>query len=145
MPRLPRKSARLGLYPNDVRVVYKQFPLPMHPHAQMAAIASLAAGEQGKFWEMHYKMFANFRQLSQENILKWAGELGLDLDKFKAAMQSAKNQATLKKDLEDGELAGVSGTPTFFVNGKHYNGPMEVTAVKPILDDELKAVASSSR
>jgi protein-disulfide isomerase len=135
----------LNAYPNDVRLIYKQFPLPMHPHAQTAALASLAADEQGKFWDLYYKMFANYRQLSQENILKWAAELGVNVDKFKADMQSGKNQATVKKDLEDGELAGVSGTPTFFVNGKRYNGPVDLASLKPILDQEIKGSPTASR
>src|SRR5271165_1196744 len=77
----------VAAYPKDVRLVYKQFPLSMHPHAQIAALASLAANEQGKFWEFHDKMFANFRQLSRENLLAWAGEAGMDVDTFKAALE----------------------------------------------------------
>ena len=135
----------LAAYPKDVRLVYKQFPLSMHPHAELAATASVAAQEQGKFWELHDKMFANFRQLSQENILLWVKELGLDMDKFKAAFDSPKNKAIVKKDLQDGETAGVNGTPAVFVNGKHFNGPITLEALKPILTDELKAARSRAR
>jgi protein-disulfide isomerase len=135
----------LAAYPKDIRLVYKQFPLSMHPHANMAASASLAALEQGKFWELHDKMFANFRQLSREHLLGWAQELGLDLEKFKAGLDSPKNQATVLKDLQEGETAGVSGTPSIFINGKHFNGPINLAALKPYLDEELKKAFPASR
>ena len=113
-------------YPKDVRLIYKQFPLPMHPHAPLAAAASLAANQQGKFWQMHDALFKNFRKLSRENILALAKEIGLDMDKFTADLDSPKYQAVIEKDLADGETAGVYGTPSFFVNGKHYNGPLSL-------------------
>ena len=128
----------LAAYPKDVRLIYKQFPLSMHPHAKMAATASLAAQEQGKFWELHDLMFANFRQLSRDNLLKWASQIGLDGSKFQAGLDSGSNQATVQKDVQDGDQAGVNGTPALFVNGKHYNGPITLAALKPILDGELK-------
>jgi protein-disulfide isomerase len=140
----------LTAYPKDVKLIYKQFPLPMHPHAPLAAAASLAANQQGKFWQMHDLLFKNFRKLSRENILVFAKEIGLDVDKFTADLDSPKYQAVIKKDLADGETAGVYGTPAFFINGKHYNGPLSLDDVKPILDAELKgakpqAVASAPR
>jgi protein-disulfide isomerase len=125
-------------YPKDIRLVYKQFPLSMHPHAEMAAAASLAAQEQGKFWEMHDKLFANFRQLNKEKVNEWAQELGLDMDKFKAALDSPQLKATVQQDLREGEFAGVNGTPALFLNGKHYNGQITLAALKPYLDEELK-------
>jgi protein-disulfide isomerase len=128
----------MAAYPKDVKLIYKQFPLPMHPHAPLAAEASLAANEQGKFWEMHDLMFANFRKLSRENMLEWAKQIGLDVDKFKADLDSGKFRAKVKKDEADGEAAGVYGTPAFFIDGKLYNGPMTMDAVKPILEAELK-------
>jgi len=125
-------------YPKDVRLIYKQFPLSMHPHAPLAAAASLAANQQGKFWQMHDALFKNFRKLSRENILALAKEIGLDMDKFTADLDSPKFKAVIEKDLADGETAGVYGTPSFFVNGKHYNGPLALDSIKPILDAELK-------
>jgi protein-disulfide isomerase len=128
----------MAAYPKDIRLFYKQFPLSMHPHAQMAAEAALAANEQGKFWEMHDVMFANFRKLSRENLLVWAEQIGLDVNKFKADLDSHKFAAVIKKDTADGDASGVYGTPAFFINGKLYNGPMTMEAVKPILEAELK-------
>jgi protein-disulfide isomerase len=112
----------------------------MHPHAPLAAAASLAANQQGKFWQMHDALFKNFRKLSRENILALAKEIGLDMDKFTADLDSPKFKAVIEKDLADGETAGVYGTPSFFVNGKHYNGPLALESIKPILDAELKGV-----
>lgn len=135
--------AIMAAYPKDIRLIYKQFPLPMHPHAPMAAEASLAAAEQGKFWELHDLMFANFRKLSRDNLLLWAKQIGLDVEKFKSEIDSGKFRNTVKKDESDGETAGVYGTPAFFINGKLYNGPMNLQAVKPILDAELKSGAKA--
>ncbi len=128
----------MAAYPKDIRLIYKQFPLSMHPHAPLAAAASLAANQQGKFWQMHDALFKNARKLSRENILALAKEIGLDMDKFTADLDSPKFKAVIEKDLADGETAGVYGTPSFFVNGKHYNGPLTLDSIKPILDAELK-------
>ncbi len=125
-------------YPKDVKLIYKQFPLETHPHARMAAQAALAAQEQGKFWELHDRMFANYRQLSREHVASWAQELGVDLAKFNAGMDSKVIATRIEKDLHDGEYAGVNGTPTFFINGQRYNGPPTVSALKGVLDQELK-------
>jgi len=128
----------MAAYPKDVRLIYKQFPLSMHPHAPLAAEASLAANQQGKFWEMHDLLFANSRKLTPDNMLIWAKQIGLDVDKFKADLDSGKFQSTVKKDEADGDAAGVYGTPAFFINGKLYNGPLNLEAVKPIFEAELK-------
>jgi protein-disulfide isomerase len=129
----------MAAYPKDIRLIYKQFPLSMHPHAPLAAAASLAANQQGKFWEMHDALFKNYRKLSREHILELAKEVGLDMQKFTADLDSPRFQAVVKKDLSDGDTAGVYGTPSFFINGKHYNGALNLETVKPILDAELKS------
>jgi protein-disulfide isomerase len=136
-------DALLKAYPTEIRLIYKQFPLSMHPHARMAATAALAANEQGKFWEMHDRLFANYRQLSRERILALAKDAGLDMDRFTADWTSGKFDAAVSADYKDGETAGVFGTPAFFINGKLYNGPMELAAVKPLIDAELKPVRAS--
>jgi protein-disulfide isomerase len=128
----------MAAYPKDVKLIYKQFPLSMHPHAEMAAEASLAARDQGKFWEMYDVLFKNYRRLSSDNILLWAKDIGLDVDKFKADLISGKYKAVVQKDLADGEGAGVYGTPAFYINGKQYNGEVTLAALKPILAAELK-------
>src|ERR1700691_2429962 len=128
----------MAAYPKDVKLVYKQFPLSMHPHAELAAEASLAAREQGKFWEMYDVLFKNFRTLSRNSIMAMAKGIGLDMDKFKSDLDSGKFKAVVDKDLADGESAGVYGTPAFYINGKQYNGEVTLAALKPILAAELK-------
>ena len=131
-------EAVLQAYPRDVELIYKQFPLDMHRNARMASAASLAANEQGKFWEMHDKLFANSRRLSRENILAWGKEIGLDMPRFTADLDSGKYKAAIDRDVADGGKADVYGTPTLFVNGKRYNGAIELSAMKTVLDGELK-------
>ncbi len=128
----------MAAYPKDIKLIYKQFPLSMHPHAEMAAEASLAARDQGKFWEMYEMLFKNYRRLSSESILAMAKEMGLDMDKFKADLVSGKYKAIVEKDMADGDAAGVYGTPAFYINGKQYNGQLTLAALKPILAAELK-------
>jgi len=138
----------MASYPKDIKLIYKEFPLSMHPNAPLAAAAALAAGEQGKFWQMHDLLFKNFRKLNRDNILAWAKEIGLDVNKFKGDLDSGKYDPVVKKDVADGEKIGVYGTPSFFINGKQYNGPVTLDALRPILDAELKgspAVAKSAR
>jgi protein-disulfide isomerase len=119
-----------------VKLVFKQFPLDMHKQAHLAAEASLAAHAQRKFWPLHDKMFANFRQLSRDNILKWAGESGLDVQRFTADLDSGKYRAAVDREIQQGTEAGVNGTPTFFVDGKRYNGPIE--NIGPVIEAELR-------
>jgi protein-disulfide isomerase len=128
----------MAAYPKDVKLIYKQFPLSMHPHAELAAEASLAAGAQGKFWEMYDVLFKNFQRLSRGNIMAMAKDIGLDVDKFKADLESGKFKKDVEKDLADGETAGVYGTPSFYINGKQYNGEVTLAALKPIFAAELK-------
>ncbi len=131
-------DAVMAAYPKDVKLIYKQFPLSMHPHAEIAAEASLAAREQGKFWEMYEILFKNFRNLSRNSIMTMAKEIGLDVDKFKSDLDSGKYKAIVAKDIADGEAANVYGTPAFYINGKQYNGEVSLAALKPIFAAELK-------
>jgi protein-disulfide isomerase len=109
----------LQAYPKDVQRVYKQFPLTsIHQNALPASKAALAAGKQGKFWEMHAKLFENNRELSADNYKKWAQELKLDVARFEKDMSSPEVQAQIDKDQQEARAADVTGTPTIFVNGK---------------------------
>ncbi len=125
-------------YPNNVKLVFKQFPLEDHSQAALAAEASLAAQAQGKFWQLHDKMYANFRTINRARIFAWATEVGLDVNKLKADLDSHKYAARVKAEEQEGEVAGVEGTPTFFINGKRFNGVFELSAIAPIIADELK-------
>ncbi len=125
-------------YPKDVRVIFKQFPLDTHSQAALAAEASLAAQAQGKFWELHDKMYANFRSITPVRIQTWAQETGLDMTRFKADLDSHKYKARVVSEEHQGEVAGVEGTPTFFIDGKKFNGLFEAAAVAPLIAEELK-------
>jgi protein-disulfide isomerase len=125
-------------FPKEVKLVFKQFPLEDHSQAALAAEASLAAQAQGKFWELHNKMYANFRQINRARIFVWATESGLDMNQFRADLDSHKYAARVHAEEQEGEVAGVEGTPTFFINGKRFNGVFEVSAITPIVLDEMK-------
>ncbi len=131
-------DALLQAYPQDVRLVFKQFPLEIHSKAALAAAASLSAQSQGMFWPMHDKLYAGFRSLSRANILTWANELRLDPVKFEAGMDSPKTQAAVQREMEEGIRAGVQGTPTVFVNGKKYQGSLDLEPFRTVIDAELK-------
>ena len=109
----------LDAYPKDVRLVYKQFPLTtIHPQAMPAAKAAVAAGRQGKYWEMHDLLFENQRQLGPDKFTEFAEKLGLDVLQFQKDMESPEVVAQINRDMQDGKAADVTGTPTLFVNGK---------------------------
>jgi protein-disulfide isomerase len=133
-------AAILQAYPKDARLIYKQYPLSTHPNARMAAEASLAAHAQDKFWPMHDSLFANSRQLSAVKITELAKAAGLDMARFQADWKSGKFKSAVDKDVADGDQVNISATPTIFINGKRYNGPLEMEILKPLLDGELKAV-----
>ncbi len=108
----------IAKHPKEVKVVFKQFPLAMHKLAQSAALASLAAHRQGKFWQYHDLLFENQKSLSEAKYIELAKKLGLDLDKFNKDYKAPVNQQALERDMADAQLAGVRGTPTIFVNGR---------------------------
>jgi protein-disulfide isomerase len=123
----------------DVRVVWKNNPLPFHQNAMPAAEAAMAAGEQGKFWEMHDKLFGDQQHLDQATFEKHAQELGLNLGKFKAAIASHKFQAAIKEDQALAEKFGARGTPSFFINGRPLRGAQPKEAFKTVIDKEIEA------
>jgi protein-disulfide isomerase len=125
-------------YKGKVRIAFKQNPLPFHDKAHLAAEASLAANEQGKFWEMHDKLFANQQALDRPSLEKYAEELGLNMAKFKAALDSGKYKDRVDRETKEGGSFGVTGTPTFFVNGKKLVGAQPFDAFKTAIDAELK-------
>ena len=127
-------------YPKDVRVVFKQLPLPFHNNAHIAAEAALAAHEQGKFWEMHAKLFANQQALDRPNLDKYAQELGLNMKKFAAALDSGKYKAKVDAELAEGNKIGANGTPAFFINGRSLSGAQPIDSFKAVVDSALKDV-----
>lgn len=127
----------LDAYPKDVRFVFKNYPLPFHQQAMPAAKAAIAAGKQGKFFEMHDKLFENFRTLAPEKYAEWAKELGLDVDKFKKDMDSPETAAQVTTEMKEAGEVGVRGTPSFFINGKQPAG-RSFELYKSIIDEEIK-------
>jgi len=105
-----------------------------------AAKATEAAGRQGKFWEMHDKVFENNKALTDENFAKWAGEIGIDVAKFKTDMADKKLEARIKQQQAQGMTLGARGTPAFFVNGRFLSGAQPVAAFKSVIDEEMKKV-----
>jgi protein-disulfide isomerase len=118
-PTLNQVSAA---YPNDVKMVFKDFPLSFHQHAKNAAKAARAAGEQGKFWEMHDLVFENYNQLNDNLYKDLAVKLQLNEAKFLADFNSSKYDNLIQQDITLGQSSGVGGTPTLFMNGKRMQG-----------------------
>ncbi len=125
-------------YDGKIKVVFKHQPLPFHNNAKIAAAASMAANDQGKFWEMHDKLFANQQALDRPSLERYASELGLDMGKFKAALDSNKFDAYITADSAEGTRVGANGTPTFFINGRQVVGAQPIDAFKSVIDEELK-------
>jgi protein-disulfide isomerase len=128
----------LKAYPNEVKLIFKQYPLDTHPQARISAQAALAAHQQGKFWQLHDLLFANRTKLSRAAIEGWAQQTGLDMRRFNTDLDSSVIKKTLERDIADGDKAGVEGTPTVFIDGQRYNGDLDLAVIKPVLDKKLK-------
>ncbi|HVT09351.1 MAG TPA: thioredoxin domain-containing protein, partial [Polyangia bacterium] len=125
-------------YGNDVRVVFIHNPLPFHPNAEPAAEAAIAADAQGKFWEMHDKLFANQQNLTRPDFEKYAQEIGLDMNKFKAALDSHAGKKKIDADLAIAKQVGVQGTPNFYIDGRNVQGAQPYEEFKKVIDDEIQ-------
>jgi protein-disulfide isomerase len=125
-------------FPHDVKLAFKQFPLESHSQAALAAEASLAAHAQGKFWEMHDRIFANPRSLTEANMIAWAKEFGLDAARFSKELTEHKYRGIVQREVREGIEAGVQGTPTVFVNGRLYRGQLNLGELKPAIEAALK-------
>jgi protein-disulfide isomerase len=124
-------------YGDQVRLVWHDQPLPFHVNAMPAAMAARAAGAQGKFWAMHDRLYADQKQLDRDTFEKYAGELGLDLPRFKAALEAEEVRAAVAADAAAGTKIGARGTPAFFINGKFLSGAQPFEAFKAKIDEEL--------
>jgi protein-disulfide isomerase len=131
-------NAVLKAYPNQVKLVFKQFPLDKHSQAALAAAAALAAHRQGKFWQLHDAMFAGRTHLSRQTILAMAGAVGLDTRRFEQDWDSPAVKEAVAREQMEGEKAGVDSTPTIFIDGQKYNGALDLDAIRPIIEAELK-------
>ncbi len=127
-------------FPGAVRVVWKHQPLPatMHPQARPAAEAAEAAREQGKFWEMHDRLFANQRALSPDLFESTARELGLDVERFQRSLASHSGAARIDADQKLAATVGATATPTLYVNCRRIEGAYPFESIKPILEEEIR-------
>lgn len=124
-------------YGKKVRRVFRHFPLSFHKQAPKAAEASLCAGEQDKFWDYSNKLWDNQRALQVDQLKSYAKDLKLDTNKFNECLDSGKFADQIAKDMRDGQIAGVSGTPAFFINGIFLSGARPFESFKEIIDEEL--------
>lgn len=125
-------------YGDQVRIVFKHLPLSFHSKAPAAHAASMAAHKQGKFWEMHDKIFENQRAMSEANYVVWAGEIDLDVEQFEKDRKSAQAKAHVDGDAKEAGSLGVSGTPGFFINGRYMSGAKPFSEFKVVIDEELE-------
>lgn len=133
-------------YGDKVRIVWKDFPLTqIHPEAFKAAEAGNCAREQGKFWELHDRLFANQRALQPADLKVHATAVGLDAATFNACLDSAKYSARVEEHVASGTRLGVNATPTSFVNGRYVNGAQPYDEFARIIDEELQRVARPER
>ncbi len=120
----------------DLRYVWRHLPLSdVHPHAQVAAEASEAAATHGKFWEMSEVLLSHQDALTVRDLIGYAADLGIDQERFKEALRKQKYAPRIAEDLESADMSGVSGTPTFFINGRRHYGAYDI----PTLSAEVKA------
>jgi len=136
----PTLLALLKRYEGKVAVSYRDYPLTeIHPQAQMAAEAARCAGEQGKFWEFHDKVFSQ-ATMERDTLYSYGQSLGLDMQRFHTCVDSGKYRAAVQSDLEAAQQAGVSGTPAFFINGIFLDGAQPQGEFEKIIDAELASV-----
>ncbi len=129
-PSVRKLLAEVG----DVRYVWRHLPLTeVHPHAQMAAEAAEAAAEQGKFWEMHDRLLDHQDELLPLQLVAHAKELGLDAERFHNDLKKHLGAERVAADVDSADLSGVSGTPTFFVNGLRHYGAYDIESLKAVV------------
>ncbi|RJP46804.1 MAG: DsbA family protein [Armatimonadetes bacterium] len=123
---------------------FRHFPLDFHQAAMPSALAGECANDQGKFWEIHDKIFAEQAkkgdgtiEFTKDDIKLWAKNLGLNTNQFNSCLDTEKYKSKVEKDISDGKSAGVSGTPSFFVNGTNIVGAQPFSAFKTLIDQEL--------
>lgn len=138
----PTLDQVLTAYPDDVVIVFKQHPLPMHGQAMPAAEAAMAAHAQGKFLPMHEKLLENSRALSRDEILEIAGQIGLDVERFTRDLDTHAHKAEIEKQVKEAMDVGASGTPASFVNGRYLPGAQPFDAFKKLVDEALLEVDS---
>ena len=127
----------LDAYPGKIRLVIKNYPYKYRDFARIAAEASLAAKDQGKYWEMHDLLISRSPKLDRESLIAYAGELGLDVEKFTGSIDSNKHKTEIDRDIKLAESMDLYNTPTFYINGRQVIGERPFDFFKKIIDEEL--------
>jgi len=133
---VPLLEQVLGQYPKDVKLVFKNYPLQNHKFAMKAATAALAAGSQGKFWEFHDLLFKDYNRLNDEKVKEIAKKLDLNEQEFEKKTADPQIVQIIRQDYREGVNAGVSGTPTLFINGKLLRN-RSMDGFRELIDKEL--------
>lgn len=137
---VPTLDQVMAAYPKQVKVVFKHFPLSMHKFAKQAAVASIAARNQGKFWPLHDQLFANYNKLNDVKIRELAEAVGLDMTRFDQDMANPALLQEVNNDIQLGAKAGVRGTPAAYINGRQLKD-RSLKGFKMMIDAELKKAA----
>lgn len=141
----PTLQKLISSYPGEIRVVYRDFPLEeLHPSAHSAAQAARCANDQGQFWTYHDLLFsggagARNQMVSEESLLNHAQNLNLDMELFRGCMDSEKHASAVDRDIEEGRRLGVTGTPTFYINGRPLVGARPLEDFVKIVEEEVAA------
>jgi protein-disulfide isomerase len=134
----------MGAFPGKIRVVFKNFPLQFHADAFLAHEAALAAGAQGKFWEMEELIIRNQAGVKEDELIRYAVQLRLDKDKFVTSLNNGAYRGAVEKDLADGQNQNVRGAPVFFINGKRIDGIQPLALFKQTIETELKQTIAAN-
>lgn len=134
----PTLQQVIDVYGSRVKLVFKDFPLPNHPDAPKAAEAAHCAGAQGKYWEMHDRLFANQQALKVDDLRRHAVALGLDATTFNACLDAGTFAASIAADMAAGQKLGVNSTPSIYINGRLVLGAQPIEVFKAIIDEELE-------
>ena len=135
LPQIKKNYIETG----KVKFFYRDYPLEFHQYANKAAQAARCGKEQGKFWEFHDKIYENQNALDNESLKQDAKDLGLNINEFNRCLDSGKKAKDVLKDFQDGSRYGVTGTPTFFINGIQVVGAQPYEVIQPIIEEALNS------
>ena len=133
----PTVKQLMQTYPDQIRRVIKNYPYKYRDFARMAAEASLAARDQGKYWEMHEILITRSPKLDRVSLIAYADELGLDIKKFTDSIDNGEHAADIDRDLELAKSMDLYNTPTFYINGRQVIGERPFEYFRKIIDEEL--------
>jgi protein-disulfide isomerase len=134
----------LDHYPETVRFVFRNFPIPqLHPHAEQAAEAAEAAASQGMFWEMYELLLQPSSHLDTDSLVSYAGLVGLDVARFRSDLASHAHAARIERDVQEGIRNGVNATPKFYVNGERIDGKVPLEGLADAVRTAVTAASAN--